>query len=248
MPSIGEIRDSVDVIDVVSINENDYGTDIGTGNGQAHGTDIVNGLKNGTDTMANGNLTQRPQEINDIPEKITSVEELLRNLAGSGNEKQIKLASELIDLNLVLGNASENLGPDCFDKISASYDKLSKTVGQENSRNNDNQANNTGSEANSNETDMEWTTIKPKNKRSRSGSNDSEKIRLETSVSPNKKHKSNDENARKIRKTQTNSENVERTPLNKDSVLVIISDIPDYNTYFNSIKMENMVLAAFPPT
>ena len=190
-------------------------------------------------------MTQRLQEINDIPEKITSVEELIRNLAGSGNEKQIKLASELIDLNLVQGNASENLGPDCFDKISASYDKLSKTVGQENSRNNDNQANNTGNEANSNETDMEWTTIKPKHKRSRSGSNDSEKIRLETSVSPNKKHKSNDENARKIRKTQTNSENVERTPLNKDSVLVIISDIPD-NTYFNSIKMENMVLAAFP--
>ena len=75
------------------------------------------------------------------------------------------------------------------------------------------------------------------------------KIRLETSVSPNKKHKSGDENVRKIRKTQANSgrttENIERTPLNKDSELVIISDIPD-NTYFNAIKVENMVLAAFP--
>ena len=110
---------------------------------------------------------------------------------------------------------------------------------------NDNQANNTGSKVNSNETDMEWTTIKPKHKRSRSGSNDSEKIRLETSVSPNKKHKSSDENVRKTRKTQANSDNVERTSLNKDSVLVIISDIPD-NTYFNSIEMEHMVLAAFP--
>ena len=68
---------------------------------------------------------------------------LYRNLAGSGNEKQIKLASDLIDLNLVQGNMSENLGPDCFDKISAS-DNLSKNVGQESSRNNDNQANNTG--------------------------------------------------------------------------------------------------------
>ena len=241
MPSIGAVRDSDDVIDVVSIN----GIGFGTGNGQAHGTDNVNGTKNGSNGMANGNLTCKLQEINDINEKIITVDDLIRNLAGSGNEKQIKLASELIDLNLVQGNAPENLGPDCFDEISASYDNLSKNVGQENSRNNDNQAKNTGSEANSNETDMEWTTIKPKHKRNRSGSNDSEKIRLETSVSANKKHKSNDENARKIRKTQTNSEKVERTPLNKDSVIVIISDIPD-NTYFNSIKMENMVLAAFP--
>ena len=96
---------------------------------------------------------------------------------------------------------------------------------------------------------MEWTTVKPKHKRNRSGSSDSEKNRLETSVSPNKKHKSGDENVRKIRKTQANSgrttQNIERTPLNKDSVLVIISDIPD-NTYFNSVKMENMVIAAFP--
>ncbi len=55
-----------------------------------------------------------------ISPRRTSVEELIRNLARSGNEKQIKLASDLIDLNLVQGNASENLGPDCFDKISAS--------------------------------------------------------------------------------------------------------------------------------
>ena len=70
--------------------------------------------------MAKGNLTSRLQKINNIPEKIISFIELIRNLAGSGNEKQIKLASDLIDLNLVQGNMSENLGPDCFDKISAS--------------------------------------------------------------------------------------------------------------------------------
>ena len=87
MPSIGEIRDSGDVIDVVSINENDYGTNIGTGNGQAHGTDIVNGLKNGTDTMANGNLTQRLQEINDIyPKRLL----LLRNLLGIWLDQEMK--------------------------------------------------------------------------------------------------------------------------------------------------------------
>ena len=124
--------------------------------------------------MAKGNLTSRLQKINNIPEKIISFIELIRNLAGSGIEKQIKLASDLIDLNLVQGNMSENLGPDCFDKISAS-DNLSKSVGQESSRDNDNQANNTGNMGNSNETEMEWTTVKPKHKRNRSGSNDSEK-------------------------------------------------------------------------
>ena len=75
------------------------------------------------------------------------------------------------------------------------------------------------------------------------------KIRLETSVSPNKKHKSGEENVRKNKKIRGNSgrktENIERTPLNKDSVLVIITDIPD-NTYLNSIKMESMILAACP--
>ena len=105
---------------------------------------------------------------------------------------------------------------------------------------------------------MEWTTVRHKTKRGRSSSDDSEKINLELTVSPSKKHKIDSKKSnegqgqsqsgqirRNTRKTQANSDNVERTPLNKDSVLVIISDIPD-NTYFNSIKMENMVLAAFP--
>ena len=96
---------------------------------------------------------------------------------------------------------------------------------------------------------MEWTTVKPKQKRTRSGSNDSDRTRLEASVSPNKKHKSLKESVGKNKtkqvKSGNKSENSERTPLNKDSVLVIISEIPD-NTYYNAIKMENMVLTAFP--
>ena len=132
--------------------------------------------------------------------------------------------------------------PDCFDKISACNDSLSNNTGKENINDNDNEAK---------ETDMEWTTVKPKQKRSRSGSNDSDsdRTRLETSASPNKKHKSLKESVGKNKtkqvKTGNKTENSERTPLNKDSVLVIISEIPD-NTYYNAIKMENMVLAAFP--
>ena len=121
MPSIGAVRDSDDVIDVVSINGNEFGT----GNGQAFEIDNVNEIKNGSDLMDNGNLTYRLQEINNIPEKRVSVDELIRNLALSGNEKQIKLASELLELNLVQESKSEQLGSDCFDKISASQDNLS---------------------------------------------------------------------------------------------------------------------------
>ena len=80
---------------------------------------------------------------------------------------------------MVQGSTSENLGPDCFDKISASNDNLSNNAGKENINDNDNKAK---------ESDMEWTMVKPKQKRTRSGSNDSDSTRLETSVSPNKKH------------------------------------------------------------
>ena len=183
-------------------------------------------------------MNYRLQEISNIPEKRTTVDELIRNMAASGNVKQLKLACDLIDLNLIEGNMSENLGPDCFDKISACND------------NNVEQAINTGNEDNSrhSDMDMEWTTV-TKHKRNRSSSNESDRIRLETSVSPNKKHKSDksiNENVRKNRLSQGKSnKNSERTPLNKDSILVIISDIPD-NTYLNAIKMENMILATFP--
>ena len=42
------------------------------------------------------------------------------NLVNSGNEKHAKLVSDLMDLNLTQRNVSENLGSDCFDKISVS--------------------------------------------------------------------------------------------------------------------------------
>ena len=45
--------------------------------------------------------------------------------------------------------------------------------------------------------------------------------------------------------TRTKSEIRTRKALSKDSVLVAITEIPE-NTYFNSIKMENMILNSFP--
>ena len=145
------------------------------------------------------------------------------------------------------------LGPDCFDKISVSA--------------NGNQNTELGIALDSNvETDMDWTTVRAKSKRSRSnsaGSNDSEKINVGIMISPNKKQKStdnktkmatgNDSTGSKARKgqgrTNQNTETVlgtsQRNALNKDSVLVVVTEIPE-NTYFNSIKMENMILTAFP--
>ena len=54
--------------------------------------------------------------INKIPENKITLDQLLLNLASSGNEKHAKLASDLMDLNLVQGNASDNLGPNVSDK------------------------------------------------------------------------------------------------------------------------------------
>ena len=159
--------------------------------------------------------------------------QLLINLVTSGNEKHVKLASDLMDLDLIKGNVSDN-----------SEQEL--TI-DDNS-----------------ETDMEWTTVKPKNKRVRSNSNESEKI-VDITVSPNKKQKSNrpnnkddksngnknDDSYRKQgqgqsgQNTRTKPEIRTRNALSKDSVLVTITEIPE-NTYFNSIKMENMILNSFP--
>ena len=143
-------------------------------------------------------------------------------MASSGNEKQVKLASELLDLNLIDGNVSESktLGEDCFDKISAKKSKndenmLDKTHGIDS------------------ENEMEWTTVKSSNKRARSGSNDSANICLESPVFPNKKVKSNgnatnmatgsklqNKNKTPNVKSGQKSGNSENGPLNKDSVLV----------------------------
>ena len=148
----------------------------------------------------------------------------------------MKLASDLMDLDLIKGNVSDN-----SDK-----NEQELTI-DDNS-----------------ETDMEWTTVKPKNKRVRSNSNDSEKI-MDTIVSPSKKQKStrpnnkddkstgnkNNDNTRKQgqgqsdQNTKAKSGIRTRNALSKDSVLVAITEIPE-NTYFNSIKMENMILNSFP--
>ena len=95
---------------------------------------------------------------------------------------------------------------------------------------------------NNDETNMDWTTDRPKGKRARSNSNDSEKIRVELPVSPNKKQKSTDN---KTNMATGNDNSRSRKHLNKDSVLIVVTEIPE-NTYFNSIKMENMILNAFP--
>ena len=122
---------------------------------------------------------------------------------------------------------SDILGTDCFDKISVSANE-SKNTEQGLDNNED--------------TSMDWTTVRPKGKRTRSNSNDSEKINVELQVSPNKKQKSTD-NKTKLATGNDNSRN--RKQLNNDSVLIVITEIQE-NTYFNSIKMENMILDAFP--
>ena len=63
------------------------------------------------------------------------MDQLFMNLATSGNQKHVQLASDLLELNLIQENLglndkneqeltldsnvkSDNLGPDCLDKIS----------------------------------------------------------------------------------------------------------------------------------
>ena len=144
------------------------------------------------------------------------------NLATSGNQKHVQLASDLLELNLIQDNLglngsnkneqelaldnnvkSDNLDPDCLDKISLS------TNGNQNSEH---------------ESDMDWTTVRHNNKRTRSGCNDVEKINLDVTVSPNKNLKKSSATA-----TTDNGQNLEtksgrkprnndRNELNKDSV------------------------------
>ena len=93
----------------------------------------------------------------------TTLAQLLMNLVTSGNEKHLKLASDLMDLDLIKGNVSDNLDLNDSDK-----NEQELTID------------------NNSETEMEWTTVKPKNKRVRTNSNDSEKI-IDITVSPSKK-------------------------------------------------------------
>ena len=62
----------------------------------SNGTDLAN--ESGSD---NGTLSKRINDINEIPENEITLEQLLMNLANSGNEKHVKLASDLLNLNFV---------------------------------------------------------------------------------------------------------------------------------------------------
>ena len=96
MPLVGASKAAGDVIDVVSMD-----------NSGLNGNDLLaNGTGNGYD---NGTLTDRIKVINEIPENRISLDQLLLNLATSGNEKHTKLALDLIDLNLINGNEYEKL-------------------------------------------------------------------------------------------------------------------------------------------
>ena len=90
-------------------------------------------------------------------------------------EKHVKLASDLLDLNFVQENISDNLGLNGSDKVLANENEnIEQGISIDNTT----------------ESNMEWTTVRPKNKRVRSNSNDSEKIKLDITVSPSKKQKS----------------------------------------------------------
>ena len=117
------------------------------------------------------------------------------------------------------------LGTDYFDTISVSA-KENKNIKQ-------------GLDNNA-ETSIERTTVRPRGKRTRSNSNDSEKISVELTVSHNKKQKSS---YNKSNLATGNDSCRSRKQFNKDSVL-IVTEIPE-NTYFNSIKMENMISNTF---
>ena len=82
-------------------------------------------------------------------------------------------------------NDYDNLGSNCFDKISASENIIQNNE-QESGANDHELENDT---ENNSESDMDWTTVRRKNKRTRSGSNDAEKIDLDVTVSANKKSK-----------------------------------------------------------
>ena len=108
MPPIGDTQDVDSIIDVVNIENNGLGLNE---NGSGNESVIDNGSNNGT-------WTDRIKAINDIPENKIPLDQLLMNLVSSGNEKYTKMASDLMEINMTHGQVSDNLGSDCFDKIS----------------------------------------------------------------------------------------------------------------------------------
>ena len=127
-------------------------------------------------------------------------------------------------------NGNGNLGPDCFDKISAS-ENIIQTNEQKSGDTDQKLENDT---ENNSESDMDWTV---------------RHNRLRCNCSPNKKSKKSSATIDNGQKLETKSvrkpRNNDRNELNKDSVLVVVTEIPD-DTYFNAIRMENMILRAFP--
>ena len=108
MPLVGISKAAGDNIDVISIENSN----------RPNGTYLISNKS----VSDNGTLANRIKAINEIPENNTCItlDQLFLNLVNSGNKKHAKLASDLMDLNLIQRNVSENLGSDCFDKISVS--------------------------------------------------------------------------------------------------------------------------------
>ena len=107
MPLVGVSKAAGDVIDVVSMDNSGLRTEMIKDSDLLAYESMIN----------NGSLSNRIKKINDIPEKSITLDQLIMNLASSGNDKHAKLASDLIDLNLVQGNASDNLGSSGSDKV-----------------------------------------------------------------------------------------------------------------------------------
>ena len=108
MPLVGISKAAGDDIDVISIENSN----------RSNGNDLMPNKS----VSDNGTLANRIKAINEILENNTCItlDQLFLNLVNSGNKKHAKLVSDLIDLNLIQRNFSENLGSDCFDKISVS--------------------------------------------------------------------------------------------------------------------------------
>ena len=146
-------------------------------------------MDNSSGSKANRNLTDKINEIKNLPENKITLNGLLINLVSSGNQKQEKLGLDLLDLNTVESltvTETDTMEPDCFDKISIDLDenkeKLSEIMGN-------------------------MTCKSEKNKRNRSGSKDTEQTNIAANVSPNKKCKSDQKSNSQNENKETGNDN-----------------------------------------
>ena len=84
MPLVGVNQAADDIIDIISMDG-------------SNGNDLM-ANESGSD---NGTLTKRNKAKNESSEKETSLAQLLLNLVNSGNEKHVKLASDLKRQSLI---------------------------------------------------------------------------------------------------------------------------------------------------